>query len=636
MSSSLLPEQLEPLPLEELVGLPPSVENLERYEYRSISEDSEDFRVVTIHPGENAQEIHCTISHTSFRVDSQEFNIEYEALSYTWGSNVKSHAIIFNERILPVTENLLAALRRFRLHDKPRTLWVDAICINQDDIPERNRQVQSMARIYQGSKRVLVWLGEEDETTPDALSCINLFSESYWADKGGAIPQDRSANEEFFSKLMPSPACTVNWQAVSSLLGRPWFSRAWVIQEAILAPEALMVCGSHSCNWTTLNLMLEYIKLSDIEAYCLMGNHRQARLLGDLRETWNDSPEELPILSLFGLLMLTPEFLCQDPRDRVFSLMGLVPNKTSSAVKIDYSVSCRELYMSVARRVMETESDIRWLLLSQAPHEKPSNFNLPSWVPDWSLGAQGTPGSSLIGSGFSAGGNQPDVVAIAPGSDLLSFRGVIFDTVNILGDFFKIQNETSKVILPRLESLEAAITWMTSGAKGISEIEQIRSLADPYPTGEESLDVISQMLVGANTKSPKWIPDVLPHRKCYDTLRYLSENVEEIAAERFESLDKERLEFLLSHESMAYCSRMGEVSVDKEIGISQKGFLGWLPSSAMRGDFICVPLGCGVPYVLRKDRDEYYKLLGECYFHCIMHGEALRVGDLVECEFKLR
>jgi len=490
--------------------------------------------------------------------------------------------------------------------------------------------VQSMARIYHGSKRVLIWLGEEDETTPEAFSCINLFSESYWADKGGSIPTNRTENEEFFLNIMPSPACTVNWQAISSLLSRPWFSRAWVVQEAILAPEALMICGSHSCKWTTLNLMLEYIKLSNIEEICLRGRHRQARLIGDLRETWDDSPEELPIISLFALLVLTPEFLCQDPRDRVFSLMGLVPNKTLPALEIDYSASCRELYISVARRVIETESGVKWMLLSQAPHEKPSEFSLPSWVPDWSLGAQGTPGNSLIGSGFSAGGNQPDVISILPVNDVLSFRGVIFDTVNILGGLLEFRIETSEVL--RLGSLEMA----TYGKRVISEIERIVSISNPYPTGEDSDDVISQMLVGANTKSPKWIPDVLPHRKCYNNLRYLSARIEDITAERFENLDREEMEFSLSNEMMAYNSRMGEVTGYKEIGISQKGFLGWLPRFTMKGDLICIPLGCEVPYILRKDKDKYYTLVGEGYFHGIMHGEALGAEDLVQCDFELR
>jgi hypothetical protein len=95
------------------------------------------------------------------------------------------------------------------------------------------------------------------------------------------------------------------------------------------------------------------------------------------------------------------------------------------------------------------------------------------------------------------------------------------------------------------------------------------------------------------------------------------------------------MEFTVSNEWMEYNSRMSEVSNSKEIGISQKGFLGWLPSSTLNGDLICIPWASEVPYILRKGEDEYYKLVGDRYFHGIMHGEVLRAEDLVEREIKI-
>ncbi len=87
----------------------------------------------------------------------------YEALSYVWGSPEKSRLVSTDEGSLSVTENLHAALSRLRNHFSPRIIWIDAICINQDDKEERGHQVRSMVEIYSRASRVVVWL--EDATT---------------------------------------------------------------------------------------------------------------------------------------------------------------------------------------------------------------------------------------------------------------------------------------------------------------------------------------------------------------------------------------------------------------------------------------------------------------------------------------
>lgn len=87
---------------------------------------------------------------------------QYEALSYVWGKPNNVSPILLNGRVWNVTANLELALRHFRRYEKGehRTLWVDALCINQGDIPERNQQVSIMRDIYNGAQDVLVWLGE--------------------------------------------------------------------------------------------------------------------------------------------------------------------------------------------------------------------------------------------------------------------------------------------------------------------------------------------------------------------------------------------------------------------------------------------------------------------------------------------
>jgi hypothetical protein len=110
-------------------------------------------------------------------VESSEFSPNYEALSYTWGTKANSEiAYIESEDTESLTfqiqENLASALRHLRYENKPRTLFVDAICINQEDIPERNNQVTRMADIYTLAHRVVVWWGPTSNNSKLGISTL--------------------------------------------------------------------------------------------------------------------------------------------------------------------------------------------------------------------------------------------------------------------------------------------------------------------------------------------------------------------------------------------------------------------------------------------------------------------------------
>lgn len=97
----------------------------------------------------------------------------YDALSYAWGSPEKTMSISIDNYDLPITVNLHAALLRLRDCFFERIIWVDAICINQEDSKEQGRQVQSMAMIYAMARRVIVWLGESEADSAQTLQEIH-------------------------------------------------------------------------------------------------------------------------------------------------------------------------------------------------------------------------------------------------------------------------------------------------------------------------------------------------------------------------------------------------------------------------------------------------------------------------------
>ncbi|KAH8702916.1 heterokaryon incompatibility protein-domain-containing protein, partial [Phaeosphaeriaceae sp. PMI808] len=112
-------------------------------------------RLLTLLPAKSeANPIRCSI--TPFDLTTAP---AFENLSYCWGNVAQKKLIECNKRPFQVTNNLYSALQHLRYKDKERILWIDAICINQEDWNERSAQVVIMRNIYQRAERVLVWLG---------------------------------------------------------------------------------------------------------------------------------------------------------------------------------------------------------------------------------------------------------------------------------------------------------------------------------------------------------------------------------------------------------------------------------------------------------------------------------------------
>jgi hypothetical protein len=152
----------------------------------------------------------------------------YEALSYVWGLEKCRESIWIDDNELSVGANLYKALSHLRDCFVERILWVDAICINQDDDKEKGHQVGSMAKIYAKASRVIVWLGEAADDSNHALKAILSAAEEQDTDysihkthqQASFAPPDRQATE--------SGTNETDQQAVLALLGREWFQRIWV------------------------------------------------------------------------------------------------------------------------------------------------------------------------------------------------------------------------------------------------------------------------------------------------------------------------------------------------------------------------------------------------------------------------
>ncbi|KAF2023052.1 HET-domain-containing protein, partial [Setomelanomma holmii] len=154
----------------------------------------------------------------------------YAALSYVWGTPDQSKALHTATNQLKISENLYSFLTHLRQPDTTRTIWVDAICINQEDDGEKSSQVALMGSIYREAETVFCWLGHP--TSERLLALKHL---------------QRLANE---STTYIGPDSVENIEAhVDCIYSNPWFTRLWVVQEVSLARRPKFLCGRHEMSW---------------------------------------------------------------------------------------------------------------------------------------------------------------------------------------------------------------------------------------------------------------------------------------------------------------------------------------------------------------------------------------------------
>ncbi|PYH91026.1 HET-domain-containing protein [Aspergillus ellipticus CBS 707.79] len=216
------------------------IHTISRYTYIPLS-DSNTIRVLRLLPHKDkSAPIECQL-HGYVLPDSGTGRHPYEALSYVWGSGSKPQSIFLDGYYLPVTENLHAALLRLRDHGLARTLWVDAVCINQQDDKEKSHQVPLMRTIYGQASCVIVWLGGDQDQSNEAMECIRLASQK---------ERKYAYQDQFLRKLQRKEPKVAIWDkkshlsAAVAILQRPWFRRIWVLQEVGLARSILVMCGS--------------------------------------------------------------------------------------------------------------------------------------------------------------------------------------------------------------------------------------------------------------------------------------------------------------------------------------------------------------------------------------------------------
>ncbi|KAH7083792.1 heterokaryon incompatibility protein-domain-containing protein, partial [Paraphoma chrysanthemicola] len=300
-------------------------------------EHDDSIRLLRLHGDQvSTDSVHCTLEIHRTRDPCLPI---FEALSYTWadkdGDNSLCEPIYVGPQyeVVLITKNCLGALKTFRTR-YDRLLWVDAICINQDDQAERGSQVALMPYIFSCASRVLMYLGNED-IGAQAMAVL------------AGTSARRASSLQF-------------------LLGNSYFTRTWMVQEVNLAKVATLTLGRHTLHWDAFKTLAQ---LSD---------HRDETWP---RTTWVESDASYSPYArstLLGYLYSIRNCRCGDPRDQVYAVLGLAKHERK-LLTIDYSVSVQQVYTGLALFWL-ARCEFEFLDVIGLPKTVP---HLPSWVPDW-------------------------------------------------------------------------------------------------------------------------------------------------------------------------------------------------------------------------------------------------------------
>ena len=284
------------------------------------------FRLLDLLPGRRVDPICCTIKHAS--VASRP---EFYALSYCWGAASDREHIWIDGKLLAIQRNLHEFLIELRLLDRPRTIWADAICINQGDIAERTTQIALMRDIYSAAQTVMVWLGPHDSGSPQLFEFFELIA----ADPAS---MQTSGSRDWKADIV---------QAFEELMSRPYWRRTWIIQEVVLANNIRLFCGKASTPWLDFVAMyktwFQEAILASQSQYSRLTNksrteHYRVEALDMLVDLHKRDAQPL----LLDMMDWNHPFECFDSRDRVYGVLGFVADGADFLPLVDYYCSAED------------------------------------------------------------------------------------------------------------------------------------------------------------------------------------------------------------------------------------------------------------------------------------------------------
>ncbi|KAK1995632.1 HET-domain-containing protein [Colletotrichum falcatum] len=396
-------------------------QQLEPFQYQAIPNNGY-IRLLELLSGQGNEPIQVQLN-TAGLGDTMQ---TYDALSYVWGDPKQPRrAISVNGGWMEVYESLYDILTSLRVnsspgltaeHDERRLLWVDAICINQTDLAERNGQVPIMDSIYRNARRTIIWLGAETEQTDstfEMLYCLARDRDSNTAEAShGDLDDDQATLPITLINLNKAPLVQSPSRELYAADGEiwnivacAWWYRSWTLQEILLSNNITLVMGRYSIDWQDLCAAVDhglrmriwptlasgtFVNPSILPYFTIRALQRRLGLYAS--EDRGSNVEHGPGI-LLTLLEGCRQRESKDPRDKIYAVSGILKNiqrlgSAADAVKrvnidADYASPVVYVYRMMSQQLIQSTGSLD--VLGICPRS--SRRGLPSWVTDWSNSA---------------------------------------------------------------------------------------------------------------------------------------------------------------------------------------------------------------------------------------------------------
>ena len=550
--------------------LPP---DLGPYKYTTIDKEASEIRLMTILPGVFGSEVRITIQNHVFTESQIPM---YEALSYAWGSNEKSAKICIEEvdghRTLAVTSNLAEALQYLRYEDGPRVLWIDAICVDQQNVLERGHQVSRMADIYRSASPVVVWLGPEFASSDVAMRELSALGSTVRVDWGAAELIPLSGDSYPVWQAIPLPFGKSNSiiRSMENLLDRPWFKRLWIWQEVRLAGIGTqMICGDKTMLWETFRkamlCLARHEALSD-RMYHLISQTLSLSIYGKSHKFVREILED------------TNECTYSDPRDRIYAILNLVHPDEICGFEPDYSKSTEEVFRTFVMNCISTSGRLDCLTACEMRELKA--VKIPSWVPDWTIPKECSP----LKNSRACWGSQEE--ANFDDMGILRVTACCVGTVDSVHDI--MDQEISSTARRLWRALEQKLDI------DVADDSKIRALC---------------RTLCCNIFSESFLPPLQRCPRLQESQVLMFNFLKYVTGPRY------------SYQN--YTKSVKFMTKGRAFFTTKEGKIGLAPRRTEIGDRLCIVLGCQSPLVLRAKEFGIYTMVGECYLDGVMDGAGL-------------
>ncbi|EEU43137.1 uncharacterized protein NECHADRAFT_83581 [Fusarium vanettenii 77-13-4] len=652
--------------------------NIEHYN-TFLSVNDQEIRLLHVEPGEFDDPIKAYFSQASLN-DAENRSLSFDALSYCWG-DVTDRTDIFLApdkddvkldgalQRFSVGRSAAEALRRLRKKQEILTIWIDAVCINQDDLEERAQQVTLMSSIYSLASTVHIWLGENNvgvETclglirdicnynsrqcpggdgcscsgTPHGLSLEEMDAHMD-AQKKEKIPISFQSMWEVFDihekswsrEIIDLAGWYGNTQLsflMSTLFENPWFTRVWVVQEALSAKKALVHCSGEQVLWEELLQVNSWLgdprfrgQSPHIMSQAIMQPiWKSLKPKGRTTETPItpvDAEDTGKLSGIFDVFFAGLDLKATDPRDKLFALLTFA-DETHVAEDLDDLI--RPNYDKPAERVFADFT--RWwirehdsLAILSAVHCHPARTwrrtvgsDYPEMEPNrptWSVSTIGN--SRWVQANlnarfkFSAGGKTK------PNNDLLKTSNPLI--IRLSGHYV---SEIAAIS-------HYPIEYLYPFAHDNGEQSDICAVFDKLfdPCGFTGLWTLKPNDETVEKARHKYEDHVIAH---WNYVR--RPNLQVLTPAGAPELERHETDFV-------------PTCLDPCFFVAENGQYGLCPWPSKVGDVIVVLHGGNVPYLLRPVKNEDgssgggFEFIGECFVDGIMHGEFLQsLGGMAE------